>query len=71
MFIRLRGKGKDSLKKHRVLIGRVLKRYKDDAAYLVTVKIPWRQSGQFKKSGLKMLLIIPDCLSKIIQSKQQ
>ena len=39
VFIRLRGKGKDSLKKHRVLIGRILKRYKDDTTYLVKVKI--------------------------------
>ena len=40
VFIRLRRKGKDSLKKHRVFIGRILKRYEDDATYLVKVKIP-------------------------------
>ena len=40
LFIRLCGKGKDSLKKHRVLVDRILKRYKNDATYLVKVKIP-------------------------------
>ena len=40
VFISLRGKGKDWLKKHRVLIGRILKRSKDDATYLVKVEIP-------------------------------
>ena len=39
VFICLRGKEKDSLKKHRVLIGRTLKRSKDDATYLVKVEI--------------------------------
>ena len=40
LFIRLCEKAKDSLKKHRVLIDRILKRYKNDATYLVKVKIP-------------------------------
>ena len=40
LFIRLRGKERDSLKKHRVLTGRILKRYKDDATFLMKVKIP-------------------------------
>ena len=71
LFIRSRRKGKDSLKKHRVLIGRILKRYKDDATYLVKVKFPGRQSRQFQNFGLKILLIIPNCLSKINQSKQK
>ena len=35
VFICLRGKEKDSLKKHRVLIGRILKRSKHDETYLV------------------------------------
>ena len=30
----------DSLKKHRVLTSRILKRYKDDATFLMKVKIP-------------------------------
>ena len=40
VFIRLRGNGKDSLKKQRVLIGRILKPYKVNATHLVKVKIP-------------------------------
>ena len=53
---------KDFLKKHQVLIGGILKRYKDDATYLVKVKIPGerererereRESHHFKKSNSK------------------
>ena len=40
LFIRLRGKERYSQKKHRVLTGRILKRYKDDATFLMKVKIP-------------------------------
>ena len=63
LFIRLRGKERYSLKKHRVLTGRILKRYKDDATFLMKVKIP----GEAEPS----VLIIPDCLDKVNQSKQK
>ena len=49
VFIRLRRKGTDSLKKHRVFIGRILKRYEDDATYLVKVKIPVEAEPSVKK----------------------
>ena len=51
--IRLRGKGKDSLKKHRVLIGRILNRYKDDATYVVKVKIPGKAEPSIQKVRIK------------------
>ena len=62
---------KDSLKKHQVLIGRILKRYKDDATYLVKVKIPGEREPSLQKVEFKILQITPDCLSKINQSKQK
>ena len=49
VFIRLRGEGKDSLKKYQVLTDRILKRYKDDAAYLVKVKIPGEAEPSVQK----------------------
>ena len=62
---------KDFLKKHQVLIGGILKRYKDDATYLVKVKIPGEAEPSVQKVGFKILQITPDCLSKINQSKQK
>lgn len=62
---------KDSLKKHQVLIGGILKRYKDDATYLVKVKIPGEAEPSVQKVEFKILQITPDCLSKINQSKQK
>ena len=70
---------KDSLKKHQVLIGGILKRYKDDATYLVKVKIPGERERErererepsLQKVEFKILQITPDCLSKINQSKQK
>ena len=62
---------KDSLKKHQVLIDGILKRYKDDATYLVKVKIPGEVEPSVQKVEFKILQITPDCLSKINQSKQK
>ena len=62
---------KDSLKKHQVLIDGILKRYKDDATYLVKVKIPGEAEPSVQKVEFKILQITPDCLSKINQSKQK
>ena len=62
---------KDSLKKHQVLIDGILKRYNDDATYLVKVKIPGEAEPSVQKVEFKILQITPDCLSKINQSKQK
>ena len=53
VFIRLRGRGKDSLKKHKVLIGRILKSYKDEATSLVKFKIPGEAGPSVQKARIE------------------